>query len=185
MALGVLVCAVALGLSAPSASAAPTTPAAPSGPAQPDPSVVGKPPQAAYTPHGPILRPSARPANVTPAIGGGYAGCTVRTLLPHASSHQPGTVNAGLMSTCDWAQPSLTQTAQLWETRWWGWNMIGDPGFDSVFNFTEQRTYSNSTFCNNTMTTRVTGTGTIVFDNGQTDSETLNSEPGIQINNCP
>jgi len=51
---------------------------------------------------------------------------------PHPSSHEVGRINAEVRQTCPIAVEKNSAEAQLWESRWWGWDRIGDGGFSDL-----------------------------------------------------
>jgi hypothetical protein len=60
----------------------------------------------------------------------------------------------------------MVHTAQLWETRFWGWDRIGVPGL-----FSGDHTRQGSAFANDVChdgTFRVTGSGHVVDVDGRT-----------------
>jgi hypothetical protein len=56
------------------------------------------------------------------------SGCIQRADYPHRSSHLPGTAAGVVTTTCNQYVPEIAFTAQMWETRWWGWDRIGTRG---------------------------------------------------------
>jgi len=59
------------------------------------------------------------------------AGCRVQADYPHKSTHVPGTINGVGRVLCNTSTTSVSIRAQLWETRWYGWEKIGTPGYKS------------------------------------------------------
>lgn len=85
------------------------------------------------------------------------SGCVQAAHNPHESHHVPGTINAEVRATCNNAVPYMYHTAQLWETRWWGWDRIGQKGTFSKAWRSQGSAYANDQCRNNWI--RVTGSG--------------------------
>lgn len=63
-------------------------------------------------------------------VGESPSECFGHSDYPHNSSHVVGTVNGVARSDCEVAVYYLSVKAQLWESRWWGWDRVGVPGSD-------------------------------------------------------
>ena len=107
-------------------------------------------------------------ASFTAAPGGGAAPaaavspslCTQTAQWPHESTHVPGTMNGGISAKCNRVVPEISLTAQMWETRWWGWDRIGKKGSISAFLYTQAIAYANDKCRNSTI--RTTGDGFVI-----------------------
>jgi hypothetical protein len=87
-------------------------------------------------------------------------GCEMIAPDPHAASYS-AEVKGEIRTTCSLGAPyNIHQTAQLWQTRWWGWDRIGIKGesyksdVSLVQDFGRTKCPINSTF-------RTTGNGEI------------------------
>jgi hypothetical protein len=88
------------------------------------------------------------------------SGCIQRADYPHKSTHRPGTADGVVTTKCNRHVPEIAQTAQMWETRWWGWDRIGTKGVVSRF---EVAIVSSTAWdwCKKN-TVRVTGSGHVI-----------------------
>jgi hypothetical protein len=121
--------------------------------------------------------PLAEPGAVVPDATS-PSGCIQRADYPHQSTHVPGTMNGQVRTTCRVYVPRISETAQMWETRWWGWDRIGIKG--SVNDIDAKSASANaSDKCRNN-TVRVTGSGSVVDVDGRTYYATTES---IHVNN--
>jgi hypothetical protein len=87
------------------------------------------------------------------------SGCEQNSHDPHESHHQPGRMNGEVRATCRTPVPRMTHTAQMWETRWWGWDKVGING-----HFEQRGVRRGSAFGNDACRknwVRVTGDGEI------------------------
>lgn len=73
-------------------------------------------------------------------------------------------------------------TAQLWETRWWGWDRTGGLGEAKKKNKRKLSAFGNSG-CNDGMTLRVTGDGYVTYSNGDKLSAGVESKH-VTIEDC-
>jgi hypothetical protein len=103
-------------------------------------------------------------SGATPNAAGPSA-CVQVADYPHASSHVPGTMDGAIRTVCANAVPEIKYTAQLWQTRWWGWDRIGSVGHANVFNVKLAKAISSHT-CENT-TIRTTGNGYVIDVDGR------------------
>ena len=87
------------------------------------------------------------------------SGCEQQAHNPHASDHRDGRMNAEIRATCKNKVPRMQHTAQLWETRIWGWNEIGVPGSFNGHDVQKGRAFANDVCKKNLV--RVTGLGDI------------------------
>jgi hypothetical protein len=108
----------------------------------------------------PVAADGASPAAVSPS------GCVQQADYPHQSTHVAGTMNGQVRTTCRVYVPRISETAQMWETRWWGWDRIGSKGSVSVID-SKSVTVNASDKCRNN-TVRVTGSGSVVDVDGRT-----------------
>ena len=88
------------------------------------------------------------------------SGCIQRADYPHRSTHKPGTADGVLRTTCNWHVPEIAQTAQMWETRWWGWDRIGTKGVIARFEIASVASTAWDWCKKNTV--RVTGSGHVI-----------------------
>ncbi len=124
-------------------------------------------------PEKPEIAPLTGPGQGAPTQGSAVAAldqcedceCRVKANTPHLSHHQRDRVNGEIRVECKHNQPHIKVTAQLWETRWWGWDRIGALGETTKKNKRKVSAFSNSG-CNDGMTLRVTGDGTVTKANG-------------------
>jgi hypothetical protein len=79
---------------------------------------------------------------------------------PHDSGHFDGRVNGTVRTVCRTAVPRISHTAQLWETRWWGWDRIGIKGSVTRYSTSFAKTFGNDWCKKNTV--RVTGNGYVI-----------------------
>jgi hypothetical protein len=111
-------------------------------------------PGAAPTTVGAGYRVAASPTAVSPS------GCTQYADDPHDSGHRDGRMNGVVRTGCLNTVPRMSFTAQMWETRWWGWDRIGIKGSITVYGWKTAKTQGND-WCKNNMV-RVTGSGFVV-----------------------
>ena len=110
-------------------------------------------------------RAGYRPA---PAAGGVAAlivspsGCVQTADHPHNSFHEPTRANGTVRAVCRKYSrvPSFWLTAQMWETRWWGWDRIGVRGKVTRAFVASVGTFANDWCKKNTV--RVTGDGYVI-----------------------
>jgi hypothetical protein len=77
----------------------------------------------------------------------------------------PGTADGVVTTTCRASIPEISHTAQMWETRWWGWDRIGHKGSVTVFDSIGASTTAWDVCKKNTV--RVTGNGFVVDVDGR------------------
>ncbi|HEY5013624.1 MAG TPA: hypothetical protein VIK61_13105 [Acidimicrobiia bacterium] len=106
------------------------------------------------------------------------SGCVQRADYPHASTHVPNTTNGVVTTRCNAYVPKIAHSAQLWETRWWGWDRIGHKGYVSVIDSKGASANGWDTCKKNTV--RVTGSGSVVDVDGRTYYASTES---IHVNN--
>jgi hypothetical protein len=97
---------------------------------------------------------AASPSTVSPS------GCVQYSDRPHGSVHFDGRMNASVRAMCRSQVPKLSHSAQMWETRWWGWDRIGIKGYVTRIYSTYAKAYGNDSCKDNSV--RVTGYGYIV-----------------------
>jgi hypothetical protein len=102
---------------------------------------------------------TAAPDAVSPS------GCLQRVDHPHQSIHEPGTADGVVTTSCRVSIPEISHSAQMWETRWWGWDRIGHKGSVRVFNSRSASTTAWDWCKKNTV--RVTGNGYVVDIDGR------------------
>ena len=102
----------------------------------------------------------AAPASVSPS------GCVQFADYPHRSTHVPGTMNGLVRTSCRIYIPKISETAQMWESRWWGWDRIGIKGSVSDIDSKSASTSASDKCRNNSV--RVTGSGSVVDVDGRT-----------------
>jgi hypothetical protein len=105
-------------------------------------------------------RPAPVPGAVSPHVAVSPSGCTQKTDYPHKSTHRPGSADGVLRSECNGHIPLIAQTAQMWETRWWGWDRIGTKGVVSRFEVKRVESTAWSWCKKNTV--RTTGSGHVI-----------------------
>jgi hypothetical protein len=115
---------------------------------------------------------AATPATVSPS------GCVQQADYPHKSTHVPGTMNGTVRTTCRVYVPRISENAQMWEKRWWGWDRIGIKGSAGDID-SRVLTVNASDKCRNN-TVRVTGSGSVIDVDGRTYYATTES---IHVNN--
>ena len=106
--------------------------------------------------------------------------CKVRAHRPHLSRHAEDKgehrVNGEIRIECEKRKPELRVTAELWETRWWGWDRLNDhPSEKKKHNGRKVSAFANAG-CNPGMTVRVTGDGYVTYRDGKTLSGGVESE---------
>jgi hypothetical protein len=84
-------------------------------------------------------------------------GCTTYADNPHPSAHVPGTINAIVRQSCSSTVLNNSTEAKLWESRWWGYNVIGGPSY-SALKTSKTSSVSVSAGCRSN-SIRVTGFG--------------------------
>lgn len=87
------------------------------------------------------------------------SGCEQDAHDPHESNHQPGRMNGEVRATCRNPVPRMAHAAQMWETRWWGWDKIGVKGAFDRRGVRRGSAFGNDTCRKNWV--RVTGDGEI------------------------
>jgi hypothetical protein len=97
---------------------------------------------------------------VTPSVALSPSGCVLKADWPHRSTHRPGSADGVLRTSCNRHIPLIAQTAQMWETRWWGWDRIGTKGVISRFQVAIVESTAWSWCKRNTV--RVTGSGHVI-----------------------
>ena len=97
---------------------------------------------------------TASPSTFSPS------GCIQYADYPHRSTHKPGTADGVVRTACNRYVPEIAQTAQMWETRWWGWDRIGTKGLISRFQI--ERVASTAWDWCKKNTVRVTGSGHVI-----------------------
>jgi hypothetical protein len=103
--------------------------------------------------------PGARPAAaVSPS------GCVQTADYPHPSTHVRGTMGGAIRARCRNAVPELSHSAQMWETRWWGWDRIGAKGSVTKY-WSNSANAFGTDHCRNS-TVRVTGSGFVIDVDG-------------------
>ena len=103
----------------------------------------------------------AAPASTaSPSLAISPSGCVQTAMWPHASTHVPGTMNGGIGTKCSRVVPQISLTAQMWETRWWGWDRIGIVGRMNAYYHNAALTYANDRCRKSTI--RTTGTGYVI-----------------------
>jgi hypothetical protein len=115
-----------------------------------------------YTAAGPDAAGAAAAAASAPSP----SGCRQRAHDPHKSHHQAGRMNAEVRATCRNPVPRMQHSAQLWETRWWGWDRIGTVGHFNRAGVSRGSAFANDRCRNNNI--RVTGSGQITDVDGRT-----------------
>jgi hypothetical protein len=123
---------------------------------------------------------AASAAATSPPAGNGYSstpgsgvsaqavspsGCVQFADRPHSSTTSTGRVNGKVRAVCNVTVPKMSFSAQLWETRWWGWDRIGvnQPYSRAWSKF--GRAMANDWCKNNTV--RVTGNGYVIDRDGR------------------
>jgi hypothetical protein len=122
---------------------------------------------AAHSAYRPAAGTGAAPAAVSPS------GCTQLADYPHKSTHVPGTMNGVVRTLCRIYVPRISETAQMWESRWWGWDRIGIKGSVSEIDSKGLSTNASDKCRNNTV--RVTGSGSVLDVDGRTYYATTES----------
>lgn len=87
------------------------------------------------------------------------SGCYQQADHPHRSLHL-GWIAGEVKTQCRNPVPRITQVAQLWESRWWGWDRVGTKGNKTVYWKKYQPIWANVTCRHSEL--KVTGSGTIV-----------------------
>ena len=93
------------------------------------------------------------------------SGCIQYADRPHGSTTSAGRVNAKVRAVCNVVVPKMSFSAQLWETRWWGWDRIGINQPYSRLWSKFGRAMANDWCKNNTV--RVTGNGYVIDHDGR------------------
>ncbi len=75
--------------------------------------------------------------------------CDGRLDRIHASHHRPGRMNVTFFVNCNHTMDTLHTWAQLWESRFWGWDRIGDRGSQTGDNVTHATVHANARCRNN------------------------------------
>jgi hypothetical protein len=73
-------------------------------------------------------------------------------------------MNGVIRAYCMNVVPRMTHTAQMWETRWWGWDRIGVKGSVNDYYVKAVSAEANDVCKNNTV--RVTGSGYVIDVDG-------------------
>jgi hypothetical protein len=120
--------------------------------AAPQPDVVAVSDRAGY-------RTAPEPGAASPSILS-PSGCIQRADYPHRSTHKPGTADGVVTTRCNWHVPEITHTAQMWETRWWGWDRIGTKGVVARFEVASASATAWDWCKKNTV--RVSGSGHVI-----------------------
>jgi hypothetical protein len=94
------------------------------------------------------------------------SGCIQYADNPHYSTTTPGRMNAKVRAECVLTVPKMQHSAQLWETRWWGWDRIGINQPYSKLWSKFGRAMANDWCKNNTV--RGTGYGYVTDRDGRT-----------------
>ncbi len=110
--------------------------------------------------YGPVPAKGASPTAVSPS------GCIQTADYPHKSSHVPGTMNGVVRTVCRVYVPKISETAQMWESRWWGWDRIGIKGSVSQIDAKAMSANASDKCRNNTV--RITGSGSVLDVDGRT-----------------
>jgi hypothetical protein len=93
------------------------------------------------------------------------SGCVQYADHPHRSTTIPTRVNGKIRAVCKLSVPKISLSAQLWETRWWGWDRIG-------INQSVNRSWASyalamaNDWCKKN-TVRVTGNGYVIDRDGR------------------
>jgi hypothetical protein len=103
------------------------------------------------------------------------SGCAQQADHLHRSHHNRERVNAEIRAFCSAKVPLMEHTAQLWHTRFWGWQKIGKSGSYSGV-ATKIGSAAANDWCH-AGTFRVTGDGNIVDVDGRTYYAFTESEP--------
>jgi hypothetical protein len=133
----------------------------------PDAGRSNQPETTAHARYTPAPEAGASPAAVSPS------GCIQRADYPHKSTHVPGTMNGVVRTTCLVYVHKISESAQMWETRWWGWDRIGIRGSVTDIDAKAASTNASDKCRNNTV--RVTGSGSVVDVDGRTYYATTES----------
>jgi hypothetical protein len=107
-----------------------------------------------------VASASVTAVHASPGLAVSPSLCTQTALWPHQSTHVPGTMNGAIRAKCSAVVPQISLTAQMWETRWWGWDRIGKKGYMNAYNHSEAQAYGND-ICRNA-TIRTTGNGFVI-----------------------
>ena len=129
---------------------------------------LGAVPSAARSAYAPTTTGTgASPAGVSPS------GCVQQADYPHKSTHVQGTMNGTVRTQCRVYVPRISESAQMWESRWWGWDRIGIKGSAGDID-SKALTVNASDKCRNN-NVRVTGTGSVIDVDGRTYYATTES----------
>jgi hypothetical protein len=109
---------------------------------------------------------SAGAATATSAAVVSPSGCVQSADYPHQSTHVRGTMAGAIRARCRSVVPELSHSAQMWETRWWGWDRIGRKGSTTKYWQRGADAFATDT-CKNA-TVRITGSGFVVDVDGKT-----------------
>jgi hypothetical protein len=128
-----------------------------------------------------VVPPAENPIPTPPTL----RFCHGKSDHPHKSSHVPGTINFVARTYCTdgFKASKLYVKAQLWESRWWGWDRIGSgpPG-------EKEETLSSEVRANHADTCRknwVRGTGYHAMFELSGIYETETESIHIEIKSCP
>lgn len=113
--------------------------------------------------------------------------CEIKAHTPHLSRHADDKgerrVNGEISVKCQRNKPELRVTAELWETRWWGWDRISELATPPpMHNKRGVSAYANAD-CNPGMTVRVTGDGYVSFPDGKKGWAGVESEH-VKFDSC-
>jgi hypothetical protein len=128
---------------------------------------VGAPPVASAAATSPATRSGyfPQPGTGVSAQAVSPSGCVQYADHPHYSSTAVNRVNGKVRAVCNVTVPKMSHSAQLWETRWWGWDRIGINQPYSRLWSKFGRAMANDWCRNNTV--RVTGYGYVIDRDGQ------------------
>jgi hypothetical protein len=96
-------------------------------------------------------------AAALPSISVGGVTCTTSALNPHPSAHVPGQINAEIRQVCNVSVAKNSTEAKLWESRWWGYNIIAGPSYSALTTSKSSSAFVNAACRTNSI--RVTGYG--------------------------
>ncbi|HEX4493706.1 MAG TPA: hypothetical protein VH914_21055 [Acidimicrobiia bacterium] len=87
------------------------------------------------------------------------SGCYQKANNPHRSEHF-GWIAGEVKTQCRIFVPKISQVAQLWEGRWWGWDRVGTRPNETVYWKRYQSISANVTCRHSSM--KVTGSGSVI-----------------------
>jgi hypothetical protein len=120
-----------------------------------------------------LLLVGAPTASAATAATVSPSGCIQRADYPHKSTHVPGTMNGVVRTVCHVYVRRISESAQMWESRWWGWDRIGIKGF--VSDIDSKALSANASDKCRKNTVRVTGSGSVLDVDGRTYYATTES----------